>query len=39
MYAGITALGNQKTENGDLIQRMMSREGEIVEFKKNVNIT
>lgn len=38
MYAGITALQNQKAEH-DLIMRMSSREGEVVDFKKPVNIT
>jgi dynein heavy chain 1 len=38
MYAGITALQNQKAES-DLILRMCSREGEVVDFKKPVNIT
>lgn len=39
MYAGITALQNQKGQTGDLILRMLSREGQIVDFKKPVNIT
>jgi len=40
MYAGITALANQKNEsNQDLVLKMSSREGEVVDFKKHVNIT
>lgn len=40
MYAGITALANQKNEsNQDMILKMSSREGETVDFKKHVNIT
>ena len=40
MYAGITALTNQKNENNqDMILKMSSRQGQIVDFKKQVNIT
>jgi dynein heavy chain 1 len=39
MYAGITSLQNQKSETQDLILRMSSREGEVVDFKKHVNVT
>lgn len=39
MYAGITSLRNEKTEGQDIIHTMLSREGEVVEFKKGVNIT
>jgi len=39
MYAGITSLQNQKSETNDLILKMSSREGEVVDFKKHVNIT
>ena len=39
MYAGITSLQNERSEAQDLILRMASREGEIVELKKPVNIT
>lgn len=40
MYAGITSLTSQKNEaSQDLVLKMSSREGEVVEFKKSVNIT
>lgn len=39
MYAGITSLKNEKREGQDIIHTMLSREGEVVEFKKGVNIT
>lgn len=39
MYAGITSLKNEKREGNDIIHTMLSREGEVVEFKKGVNIT
>lgn len=39
MYAGITALQNQKSQTNDVIMKMSSREGEIVEFKRQVSIT
>ena len=39
MYAGITSLKSEKVETNDLVLKMCSREGEIVDFKKPVNIT
>jgi dynein heavy chain 1 len=39
MYAGITALANEKTDGNDYILKMSSREGEVVTFKKPVCIT
>lgn len=39
MYAGITALHNEKTDGQDVIHTMLSREGEMVKFRQGVNIT
>lgn len=39
MYAGITSLHNEKVEGQDMIHTMSSREGEMVIFKDQVNIT
>lgn len=39
MYAGITSLKAEKVGGNDLVLKMNSREGEVVEFKKPVNIT
>lgn len=39
MYAGITALKSDNVDGNDLVLKMSSREGEIVDFKKPVNIT
>ena len=39
MYAGITSLKAEKVDGNELVLKMTSREGEIVDFKKPVNIT
>lgn len=39
MYAGITSLRNEKSDGQDVIHTMLSRQGEVVEFRKGVNIT
>jgi len=39
MYAGITALHNEKADGQDTIHTMLSREGEMVKFRQGVNIT
>ena len=39
MYAGITSLKSEKVEGNDLVLKMASREGEVVDFKRPVNIT
>lgn len=38
MYAGITSLKSEKENGNDIILKMCSREGEIVDFKKPVSI-
>ena len=39
MYAGITSLNNEKIDGKDIILKMLSREGEVVEFRNTVNVT
>lgn len=38
MYAGITSLKSERENGNDIILKMCSREGEIVDFKKPVSI-